>query len=100
MPFLFRPRNEKVRFDGAAKAINAFKNHVQGIACPACTQKTLKVDKLEVSKLWTADVCCTNCDFKGTVNSTGFSFTGVSSKGKAVKTEKKDAHESDKALRR
>ena len=46
--FTFRPKKNIVKFDGAAKAINAFKDHVQGISCPACTQKTLTVDKLEV----------------------------------------------------
>jgi hypothetical protein len=90
----------KPSFDKTVAEINRFKEHVQLLACPACTQKTLKVDKLEVSKLWTADISCTNCDFKGAVNTSGFSFIGVSSKGKAVKEAKNKATIPDRTLRR
>lgn len=84
-------RKTSPTFDKTVVEINRFKNHVQGLACPACTQKTLKVDKLEVgTKAWTADISCKNCDFKGTINSSGFSFVGVSSQGKAVKPAKKE----------
>lgn len=92
MPFTFRPKKQKVQFSDTAKSINTFKDHVQGIPCPACTQKTLKVDRLELGpKGWASDISCKNCDFKGQATNTGFAFISVSSQGKAVKPVKKDA---------
>jgi len=62
-----------------------FKNHLSSISCPACTQKTLKLEKYEQGpEGWLAVLSCGNCNFQGQMSDKGFSFTEVSSKGKAV----------------
>lgn len=69
--------------------LNRFKENVAAIACPACEQETLEVQSYSQGPTdWEATISCKNCDLNGVANKTGFSFTDLCSKGKAVKTFK------------
>lgn len=104
---MFGKKNKKPKFDDVASEIQRFKEHVASIPCPACKQKTLAVESLEEGELkeidpvrmktlnpvrftgWHAQIKCQNCNLVGILNNKGFSFTGIDSKGKAVKDLKK-----------
>jgi hypothetical protein len=74
-----------VDFSAVNTELVRFKTHVQQIDCPACKQNTLLLDKYEQDpKTWKAQVSCSNCNFSGLISNDGFSFTDISSKGKAV----------------
>lgn len=69
--------------------IKRFKEDVSGIKCPACGQFKLIIEKYEQGpKGWAAAISCGNCAFQGSFTQEGFSFTEVSSEGKAVKNVK------------
>lgn len=57
---------------------------VETTPCPACKQQTLTLGKYENgAKGWEAEVSCSNCFFKGVVNSFGFQFSKIDSRGRA-----------------
>ncbi|MCJ7767090.1 hypothetical protein MUP79_01685 [Candidatus Bathyarchaeota archaeon] len=74
-----------VDFTTVNKELLRFKTHISSVDCPACKQKTLKLDKYEQGpEGWLAVLSCQNCNFQGQMSDKGFSFTEISSKGKAV----------------
>jgi hypothetical protein len=90
-------RKKKPSFDQTAAEILRFKRHVTAIGCPSCLQNTLQVDKLEVGPdAWTSDISCTNCPFKGSANTSGFSFVGVSKVRATPKAKEKEAEKKGK----
>lgn len=74
-----------VDFSAVNNELSRFKTHIQQVDCPACKQKTLVLGKYEQGpEGWLAVLSCGNCNFQGQISDKGFSFTEVSSKGKAV----------------
>lgn len=57
-----------------------FKQGVQMLACPSCSQKKLKVNKFERGpKGWEVDISCgNNCGFGAIINSKSTIMLGVS----------------------
>jgi len=89
---MFRSLIQKLRqhnhieptFTASIEEVNHFKALINNTSCVACNQKTLQLNRfVHAVKGWDAEVSCTNCNFNGVVNSTGFDFKQVSSKGKA-----------------
>jgi len=61
-----------------------FKDLIGKQPCTACGQNGLVLDKfVRNPRGWDAEVSCGNCNFHGVVNSEGFDFKQVGSKGKA-----------------
>jgi hypothetical protein len=61
-----------------------FKDLIGKQSCTACGQNKLVLGSFKRNPVgWEAEVSCGNCNFRGVVNSEGFEFKGVSSKGKA-----------------
>ena len=61
-----------------------FKELVGKQPCMACGQNGLVLEKfVRNPKGWDAEVSCGNCTFHGVINSEGFDFKQISSKGKA-----------------
>jgi len=85
---MWKKKNQEivpVDFSAVNAELARFKTHISSIACPACQQKKLALEKYEQeSKGWLAQISCENCNFSGILSQDGFSFMGVSSKGKAV----------------
>jgi len=78
-----KKKPEETFIDGIHSA-KSMRQVVEGNACPACKQTTLVLEQYVTGpKGWEATVHCSNCFFKGVVNSTGFQFSKVDSKGKA-----------------
>ena len=76
--------NPQQTFTDSILVTRALRETVDTTRCPACKQATLKLSTYtSTSKDWGAAVICGNCNFKGEVNSTGFTFSKVDSKGKA-----------------
>ena len=75
---------------GSIESTKSLRLVIEATACPACQQKTLKLNKYTTgTEGWEADVVCGNCRFSGTVNSHGFQFSKVDSKGKAIRETRK-----------
>jgi len=73
-------------FTESIKNVNTLKANIENTRCPTCTQVTLRLGTYtRTPQEWGATVSCSNCDFSGEVNSTGFNFVKINSKGKAVK---------------
>jgi len=79
-----KKRAPEDKFIESIQSTQSLRALIERTHCPACKQQTLKLAKYVTStKEWGADVTCTNCNFGGEVNSTGFTFSRVDSKGKA-----------------
>jgi len=79
-----RRRKHEPTFLATLDELNQFKELVGRQNCPTCGQNGLKLKSFVRNPLgWSADVDCSNCNFSGVVNSEGFDFVGVDSKGKA-----------------
>lgn len=77
--------DHEVTFASDIEEIERFKKFLKTLPCPACKQKTLEALSFSKdSQTWEADIECSNCEFKGVVNSYGFAYTSVNSQGKAV----------------
>jgi len=73
-----------VKFAESIEQTRVMQATIAETLCPACKQKQLKLTKhVAGAKGWETVVACENCNFAGVVNSTGFSFDRVNSKGKA-----------------
>ena len=80
---LRRRRVEPTFLDTLAEA-NHFKELVSKQPCVSCGQNGLQLEKfVRNPQGWDAEVSCTNCNFRGVVNSEGFDFKRINSKGKA-----------------
>jgi len=82
----FRRRKHEQTFLATLSEVDHFKLLVKNQPCPACGQKgnSLQLEKfVRNPKGWDAEVSCSNCNFHGVVNSEGFDFKEVNSKGKA-----------------
>lgn len=61
---------------------------VEGLACPSCNKKKLKLAAfMESGKVWEAQFACTRCKVTGVVNESGITvnLSGVQSVEVAVK---------------
>jgi len=82
----FKRRKHEATFLNTLREVEHFKALIKAQACPACGQKekSLLLDKfVRNPRGWDAEVSCSNCTFLGIVNSEGFDFKQISSKGKA-----------------
>ncbi len=78
-----KPKPEQA-FTANIASAKTMRTLIEQTLCPACNQQTLTLSRYTTGeKGWEADVKCDNCNFKGTVNSTGFQFSRIDSKGKA-----------------
>jgi hypothetical protein len=81
----WKRRNHEATFTETIAEVNHFKSLISQTPCSACTQKQLQLSKfVRNPQGWACEVKCLNCNFMGVVNSEGFDFNQVSSKGKAV----------------
>lgn len=72
-------------FLNSVAAANSMKALVAKTVCPSCNQLTLGAVRVEQGAVgFETQVACSNCHFSGLSNSTGFQFSNVNSKGKAV----------------
>jgi len=81
-----RRRKHEPTFLATLSEVESFKALIKKQPCPACGQsgKSLLLDKfVRNPKGWDAEVSCSNCTFHGIINSEGFDFKQISSKGKA-----------------
>jgi hypothetical protein len=82
---LLHPQKPQQTFTKSIMLTNSMKALVSNTSCPACQQRTLNLVRTEQgTKAFETQVNCTNCNFNGISNSTGFQFTNINSKGKAV----------------
>jgi hypothetical protein len=80
----FKRRKHGLTTLDSLKEVTQFKYLLGHQACVACGQNGLKLDHfVRNPKGWDAEVHCDNCNFRGVINSEGFDFKEVSSKGKA-----------------
>lgn len=80
---LFRSDHKEV-FKEDVVTISVFKAFVSKMPCVACTHETLTLQNFNKGpRGWEAIVECSNCNFKGVFNSTGFDVKSINSKGKA-----------------
>ena len=78
-----RRKHEKILLK-TLKEAKEFKELIGKQRCTACGQNGLVLEHfVRTPKGWDAEVSCGNCNFHGVVNSEGFDFKQVSSKGKA-----------------
>jgi len=79
-------KSPEQKFSESIVSTKSLRALVEATDCPACKQKTLQLATYTKSQqAWGAAVVCSNCNCTGEVNSTGFSFSKVDSKGKATK---------------
>lgn len=70
--------DERLTFQLDAAQIKAFRETVEEENCPSCDQKKLEVDVFSYgAKGWGAIIHCTNCDFKGEINTLGFNMRNI-----------------------
>jgi hypothetical protein len=80
---LKRRKHSRTTLESLTEVTN-FKILLAKQPCVACGQNGLQLDHFSRCPIgWQADVHCDNCNFRGVVNSEGFDFKEVSSKGKA-----------------
>jgi len=82
----FRRRSHLQTFLATLSEVELFKLLIKSQPCPGCGQKehSLELQKfVRNPKGWDAEVSCGNCNFHGIINSEGFDFKQISSKGKA-----------------
>jgi len=80
----WKRRNHELTLLGTLAEAKRFKELISHQPCTACGQNGLKLaDFIRGPKGWDATVICDNCNFNGVVNSTGFNFRRINSKGKA-----------------
>lgn len=81
---MFDKETPETKWHKSIASTKSLQHQVAVTPCPACGQQTLKLSTYTKSKQeWGAAVTCTNCNFSGEVNSTGFTYNRVDSKGKA-----------------
>jgi transposase-like protein len=81
---MFKKKVPEQTFVDSVAAAKSMRMVIEGNACPACKQTTLALGKYVVGPTgWEAEVSCTNCFFSGVVNSTGFQFVKIDSRGRA-----------------
>lgn len=77
-------RNHQDTFLATLDELNAFKKLVAQQKCPACEGNGLRLEEfVRTPDGWDAEVSHSNCDFHGIINSSGFDFKQIHSKGKA-----------------
>jgi len=77
-------RFHKSTFLATLDQVNEFKGLVNRQPCPSCGKNGLLLESFVRNPIgWSAEVKCDNCNFVGTVNSEGFDFGELASKGKA-----------------
>lgn len=82
----FRRRNHEPTTLATLEEIEHFKALVKDQKCLGCNQLTLQLERyVRNPHGWDAEISCTNCKCHGVVNSEGFSFERIHSKGKARK---------------
>jgi hypothetical protein len=80
----FRRRKHEETLLATLAEAQHFKDLVSHQKCTACGQNGLKLEDLvRGPQGWDATVSCDNCNFNGVINSTGFNFKRINSKGKA-----------------
>jgi hypothetical protein len=80
----FRRRKHSETFLATLAEAHDFKELVSHQHCLACGQNGLVLEKfVRTGTGWDAQVSCNNCNFHGVVNSEGYDFKQVNSKGKA-----------------
>ena len=79
-----KPKPEQSFTDSIALA-KSMRALIESTMCPACKQNMLKLSQYTIGKEWGATFICDNCFFNGEVNSTGFDFRKIDSKGRAVR---------------
>lgn len=80
----FKRRNHSRTFLNTCAEVALFKQLVSKQPCTACGQNGLILDKfVRNPRGWDAEVSCGNCNFHAVINSEGFDFKEVSSRGKA-----------------
>ena len=89
---LFKPKMKpETVFTESIQLTVSMKAQVASTPCPSCQQKTLELVRTEKGSYtllkktgsFEVEVRCSNCNFHGISNSTGFQFMKVNSKGKA-----------------
>lgn len=82
----FRRRHHQDAFLDTLDEVEQFKRLVEAKQCLACGNHTLRLEQFQRSPSgWEAAVSCKNCYSRGLVNSEGFTFEKLHSKGRAVK---------------
>ena len=77
-------RFHKATFLATLDQVDDFKALVNHEPCPTCGKNGLLLKSFVRNPVgWSAEVSCDNCNFEGIVNSEGFDFVGLASKGKA-----------------
>jgi len=80
----FRRRNHEPTYLATLQEVESFKALVASQKCLSCGQSTLELRKfVRNPQGWDAEVACTNCNCMGIINSEGYSFVELHSKGKA-----------------
>ena len=80
----FKRRKHEETLVATLKEAQKFKELVGKQPCTACGHNGLVLEKfVRNPKGWDAEVSCGNCTFHGVINSEGFDFKQISSKGKA-----------------
>jgi len=78
-----RRKHEETLLSTLAEA-KQFKELISHQKCTACGQNGLVLEHfVRTPNGWDAEVSCGNCNFHGVVNSEGFDFKQINSKGKA-----------------
>jgi hypothetical protein len=81
----FRRRKHEETALATLAEVKQFKDLMAKQPCTACGQNGLVLGSFKRSPLgWEAEVSCDNCYFRGVVNSEGFDFKRINSKGQAV----------------
>jgi len=77
-------RKHEPTFLATLDELNRFKALIAKQKCPRCSKNGLLMKTFSRNPIgWSTEVECDNCNFEGVVNSEGFDFSGVDSKGKA-----------------
>jgi DNA-directed RNA polymerase subunit RPC12/RpoP len=82
----FKRRKHESTFLATLEETRRFKEFVNQQPCPACGQRgnSLQLEKfVRNPEGWDAEISCTNCTFRGIVNSLGLDFKELHGRGKA-----------------
>jgi len=81
----FKRRKHEETLLSTLEEAKQFKELINKQRCTACGQNGLVLDSfVRNPKGWDAEVSCGNCNFHAVINSEGFDFKRINSKGKAV----------------
>jgi len=80
----YRRRKHESALLATLEEVKSFKDLIGHQHCTACGQNGLILNHfVRNPKGWDVEVSCGNCNFHGVVNSEGFDFKQINSKGKA-----------------